>query len=224
MKRLLLLVALGVTVLVPAAGATPAATGASTLRGTVIAKDSSHHALVVARSGGKVQLLVAPAAFARVGIGRTVLVRATTATGQVPIALSVSVKGRAHKALVRGTIIRLSARQAVISAGGTFLRITLKSPSAARNLSSAGSGPSVGDDVKAEVEIDEDGSLDAGTVVVTDDASEHDGIAGEMGFPWHRHGPDSVDRNSRGLDHGHGPQPAGHVRNPRRGDAERQGR
>lgn len=177
MKRPLLLGALLLAVLVPVAAAAPAATG--TLRGTVIAKDRSHHALVVARPGGKVQMLVAPAAYARVGIGRTVVARTTSVTGQLPVAVSISVKGRAHKAVVQGTVVRLSGRQAVISAGGSLLRITL-ARSGRRALSSATSGPRIGDDVKVEVEIDDDGSLDAGAVVVRADASKDAGSGGEL--------------------------------------------
>ncbi len=180
MKRFSLLGVLGVAmaVLVPVAAAAPAATG--TLRGTVIAKDRAHHALVVARPGGKVQMLVAPAAFARVGIARTVLARTTSVAGQLPVAVSVSVKGRAHKAVVRGTVVRLARQQAVISAGGSLLRVTLEGSSSRRALSSAKSGPAVGDDVKVEVEIDDNGSLGAGAVVVTADASQHHaGVGGE---------------------------------------------
>ena len=180
MKRLLLLGALALAVLVPAATAAPATTGTSTLRGTVIAKDRSHHALVVARPGGAVQMLVVRSAFTRVGIGRTILARTTTATGKLPVAVGVTIKGRAHKALVKGTIVRLAGQQAVIGAGGTFLRISLKGSSTRRQLSSSGSGPGIGDDVKVEVEIDDHGALEGGGVVVLGDASEHHDGAGEL--------------------------------------------
>jgi len=179
MKRLLLLGVLAAAVLVPTATAAPSATG--TLRGTVIAKDRSHHALVVARPGGKVQMLVAPAAFGRTGVGRTVVIRYSAVAGGLPVALTVSLEGRAHKAMVQGTIVRLVKRQAIINAGGSLLRVTLKAPKAQRSLALAKRGPGVGDTVKVEVEIDDDGSLDAGSVVATAaPAGPRSGSEGEM--------------------------------------------
>ena len=165
MKRLLLLGALAAVVLVPVAAASPAAT--HTLRGTVVAKDRVHHALVVALPGGRVQTLVAPAAFGRTGIGRRVVIRYTSLAGQLPVALSVSLKGHASHAVVRGTIVRLIRRHAIINAGGSALNVTLRAPKAQRTLASAKSGPTVGDTVKVEVEIDDDDSLDASAIVVT---------------------------------------------------------
>ena len=179
MKRLLLLGVLAAAVLVPAATAAPSATG--TLRGTVVAKDRAHHALVVARPGGKVQMLVAPAAFGRTGVGRTIVSRYTAVAGRLPVALTVSLKGHAHKALVQGTIVRLVKRRAIINAGGSLLKVTLKAPKAQRSLALANGGPSVGDTVKVEVEIDDDGSLDAGTVVAADaPTGTQPGSGGEM--------------------------------------------
>ena len=179
MKRLLPLGVLAAAVLVPVATAAPSATG--TLRGTVVAKDRAHHALVVARPGGKVQMLVAPAAFGRTGVGRNVVVRYSAAAGRLPIALSVSLKGRAHKAMVQGTIVRLVKRQAIINAGGSLLKVTLRAPKAQRALALAKGGPGAGDTVKVEVEIDDDGSLDADSVVATGaPAGTQSGSEGEM--------------------------------------------
>ena len=165
MKRLLLLGVLAAAVLVPAATASPATT--HTLRGTVVAKDRVHRALVVALPGGRVQTLVAPAAFARTGIGRRVVIRYTGLAGQLPVALGVTLGGHAHHAVVRGTIVRLVKRHALINAGGSVLNVTLKAPKGQRVLASASSGPKVGDTVKVEVEIDDDDSLDASAIVVT---------------------------------------------------------
>ena len=179
MKRLLLLGALAAAILVPAATAAAAATG--TLRGTVVAKDRARHALVVARPGGAVQMLIAPKAFARTRIGRTVVARYSMAAGQLPVALSVSVKGHAHKARVRGTGVRLVKRQAVINAGGSLLRVSLKARSAKRTVASAKSGPAVGDTVEVEVEIDDGGTLGAGDVVMTGTPTGGPGaVGGEM--------------------------------------------
>ena len=85
MKRLLLLGVLAAAVLVPAATAAPRPRHAP---GTVIAKDRAHHALVVARPGGRVQMLVAPAAFGRTGDrpqGRDPVQRRR---GRLPLALT----------------------------------------------------------------------------------------------------------------------------------------
>ena len=63
--------------------------------------------------------------------------------------------------VVRGTIVRLVKRHAIINAGGSVLNVTLRAPKRQRSLASSQSGPSAGDSVKVEVEIDDDGSLDA---------------------------------------------------------------
>lgn len=179
MKRLLLLGALATAVLVPAAAASPAAT--HTLRGTVVAKDRAHHALVVALPGGKVQTLVAPAAFGRADIGRKVVIRYSGLAGRLPVALGVSLKGRASHAVVRGTIVRLVKRHAIINAGGSVLDVTLKAPKGQRALASANDHAKTGDTVKVEVEIDDDGSLDASAVVVAAaPAGPQVGSVGEM--------------------------------------------
>lgn len=164
MNRLLVLGALAAAVLVPAATAAPTAT--HTLRGTVVGKDRAHHALIVARPGGSVQTLVAPAVFARTNVGRTVVVRYTSLAGRLPVALGVSLKGHARHAVVRGTMVRLVKRHAMINAGGSVLNVTLKAPKKQRALASAKDGPQAGDTVEVEVEINDDGSLDASAVAV----------------------------------------------------------
>ena len=149
MKRLLLLGALGAAVLVPAATASPAATHA--LRGTVVAKDRAHHALVVALPTGRVQTLVAPAAFERTGIGRKVAIRYSSLAGRLPVALGVSLGGHASHAVVRGTIVRLVKRHAIINAGGSVLNLTLRAPKGQRALASANDHFKTGDTVKVEI-------------------------------------------------------------------------
>jgi len=181
MKRLLLLGVLAAAVLVPVAAASPAVT--HTLRGTVVAKDSAHHALVVALPGGKVQTLVAPAAFGRTDIGRKVAIRYTTIAGRLPVALGVSLTGHTSHAALRGTIVRLVKRHAILNAGGSVLNVTLKAPKGQRALASAKVEPQaqVGDTVKVEVEIDANGSLNASAVVTTAvPAVQQAGSEGEM--------------------------------------------
>jgi len=162
-RRLLRFAAVAAVSLVPAA----AAQGAThTLRGTVVGKDFAHHGLVVALPGGAVQTFVAPSVFGRTGVGRDVVVRYSPVAGRLPLALSVRLGGHATRALVRGTIVRIAGRQAIINAGGSALRVTLKALKGQRTLASATSGPQVGDTVEVEVEIRGNGSLDASGVVV----------------------------------------------------------
>jgi hypothetical protein len=162
MKRFLLAAVLALALLVPVAAAAPAP---GHLQGTVIAKDRAHRALVVARPGGAVQLVVAPKAVGSIALGRKVVIRTSGVSGGMAIALSVTPKTLAHRALVQGTIVRLSGRRSVINAGGSLLGVTLPATGkSGRVLAAAHSGPGVGDRVKVEVEIDDDGTLDASTV------------------------------------------------------------
>jgi hypothetical protein len=166
MKRFLLPGALVMATLVPVAAAAPATT--HTLQGTVVAKDGAHHALVVARPGGAVQLVVAPKALGGTALGRKVVIRYAGLAGGLPVALTVAPKALVHHAAVRGTIVRLARQHAVINAGGTLLGVNLSTATkSGRTLASAGSGPAVGDSVKVEVEIGDDGTLAADTVTQT---------------------------------------------------------
>jgi hypothetical protein len=169
MRRLLLLGALAAAVLVPAATAAPAAT--HTLKGTVIAKDSAHHALVVARAGGTVQTIVAAKAFSRTAIGRRVVIRFSTRTGALPTAVAVTAKGRARSALVHGTVVKLGKQKAVVNAGGSLIAVSLARKASQRQLTSARSGVEIGDEVEVEVEIGDDGGLGADTLESADSAA-----------------------------------------------------
>ena len=166
MRRLLLAAVIAAAVLVPAAGASQAA--AHSLRGTVVAKDRAHRGLVVALPNGTVHTFVAPGAFSRTAIGRRVDIRFRPVAGSLPLALAVTAHGTSSHALVRGTIVRLVHRNVILSAGSSALTVTLKAPRSTRALAWANGGQAkVGDRVKVEVEIDDDGSLDASAVVVT---------------------------------------------------------
>ncbi len=179
LRRLIPFAALAAVVLVPAAVAAPAAS--HTAHGTVVGKDRAHRGLVVALPGGTVQTFVAPSAFGRANIGRNVVVHYSPVAGKLPLALSVSLTGHASHALVRGTIVRIAAQRAIINAGGSALRVTLKAAKKQRALASAKDGPQVGDTVKVEVEINGDGSLDgSGVVVAAAPAGPQAGSDGEM--------------------------------------------
>lgn len=167
MKRVLLTGAALVLLVAPTAlGATPAS-GAKTMRGTVVAKDRAHRGLVVAAPSGAVMTVAAPRVFAKTDVGRRVVIRYRLAAGGLRVALGVTRGSEARKALVRGTVVRLGRGHAVLSAGGSALSVSLATPKRHRLLSSSGSGPEPGDRVEVEVEIDDDGSLDATGVTVT---------------------------------------------------------
>jgi hypothetical protein len=178
MKRFLLAAVLALAVLVPVTAAAPAP---GKIQGTVIAKDRAHHALVVARPGGAVQIVVAPKAVGRIALGRKVVIRTSGVSGGLAVALSVTPKALVHRAIVQGTIVRLSGRHAVINAGGSLLGVTLPATGkSGRALASARSGPGVGDRVEVEVEIDDNGMLDASTVTQTPAPAGAQASAGEM--------------------------------------------
>jgi hypothetical protein len=123
-------------------------------------------------------MVIARSAFARTSVGRTVVVRFSSTAGRLPVAVSVSLKGHASRALVRGTIVRLVKQRAVVNAGGSLLRVTLRQARAQRTTASAKGGPGVGDQVEIEVEIDHHGSLGGATVLTT--AAENATAGGEM--------------------------------------------
>lgn len=178
MKRFLLLGALAAAMIVPAAVASPSAI--HTIRGTVVAKDRAHRGLVVALPGGAVKTIVAPRAFGRTDVGRNVVIRYTALAGRLPVARAISLEGRTRHAVVRGTIVRVVRRNAVINAGGTALRVHLTAPKAKRLLAAVPSTPSSGDTVEVEVEIAGDGSLGGSAAVVGASSGTQVGSSGEM--------------------------------------------
>ncbi len=126
-------------------------------------------------------MLVATSAFGRTHIGRDVLVRYNTVPGGLSVALGVSFKGRARKAMVQGTIVRLVRQRATINAGGSLLDVRLRQSNVRRALAGTQSGPKVGDTVKVEVEIDGDGTLADAAVISTKSAGgARGGSKGEM--------------------------------------------
>ena len=167
MKRAFLAVAATALLVAPSAlGATPT-TGVKTIQGIVVGKDRSHRALVVASKAGTVRMIQAPRAFPTTGVGRRVVVRYRLSGAGLPVALGVRRGSEAGTAVVHGTIIRVQRSQAVLSAGGSALRVSLAAVKRPRVLSSAGAGPQPGDEVVVKVEIGDDGSLDATGMAVT---------------------------------------------------------
>jgi hypothetical protein len=136
-----------------------------TIRGTVVAKDKADAASSWRRRAASSRSRRGTGAFAKADVG-AVSFRYRLAAG-LRVALNVTRGSEARKALVRGTVIRVGRGQAVLSAGGSALSVSLATPKRQRLLSSSGSGPEPGDHVKIEVEIDDDGSLDAAGVTIT---------------------------------------------------------
>jgi hypothetical protein len=137
MKRLLLAVVAATVVLV--AGSAVAARSTGSMRGVVVGHQ--HGALLVSSSRGVVR-----AVSGRALVGERVLVR----NGRL-----VQVVGRAQRALIRGVVVRRSARLTFLSASGHLLVVHARRTVA----SAAGSGPTPGTVVQQTVGFDQ-GNLD----------------------------------------------------------------
>lgn len=171
--------ALGLSLLA-AASAAGAATPAAAV---VVAKDRSRSALVLSSPAGNVRTVAVPAAaFRRTQVGSRVVVRTSTAAG-VLSALSLRASGRADRALVRGVVVRFDSRlrRAVLSAGGTALRVRLLSSRSERRLASRGPELRAGDHVRASVHVESSGALSASSIAVTaSTAAAPSGIEGKV--------------------------------------------
>ena len=100
----------------------------------MVAKDRTHLALVVARPGGAVQMLVAPKALARTAVGRMVVIRYAGPASRLPVALTVSPVGASvTRPCAASSCASLSA-VAVIEAGGSLARRDADGDSAAHAL------------------------------------------------------------------------------------------
>jgi hypothetical protein len=123
MKRLALLFAAAVAVIVIAL---PATAGAATFRGVVIAKDSARKALVTASGNGTVRTVRVQAGFKRIAVGRLVAVRAAKLPDGTFSASVVKRLGKTRRAHVRGTVVRKLAARLVMSAGGSVFALRVR--------------------------------------------------------------------------------------------------
>ncbi len=133
MTRILL-----ISIVAALAAAGPAV--AAPFKGVVVAKQRG--VLLVAGSQGTVHAVAGAAR-----VGTRVAVAGTR----------VRTIGRAHRAVVRGVVVRRSARVTFLSAAGRMLAVH-----SARRLAAAGTtpaSPQPGDVVKSEIEIEDDGDL-----------------------------------------------------------------
>ncbi len=143
-----------------AAAATAAKpSGATTVRGVVVAREGARGTLVVASAGGRVETLRTRDARR---VGTRIIARAARLADGTYRAASVRAHGSARRARVHGVVVLSNRGRLVLSAGGSVFALPQ-----GRSLSGVGGGDDVqpGDVVEATVEIDpQTGSVETGTV------------------------------------------------------------
>jgi hypothetical protein len=114
MKRLLLFSAAASVVL-----ALPAT--AAAFSGVVVAKDQARHALVIASRGGVVRTVRAPGHLGAVRTGERLVFSARRLSDGTFKAGSLRPAGRAHRAVLRGTVVRHRLSHYLLSTGGSVI-------------------------------------------------------------------------------------------------------
>ncbi len=137
-----------------AAVAFPAAAGAGSFSGIVVAKQVRRHALVVASHTGVVRVVHTHHLATRVGARVTVTAR-RLGDGTFS-ATKLSVRGRAHRARIRGVVVRRLRGRVLIAAGHSVLSIR---SGRLFSLQDDHPGAQPGDEVDETVTIDS-GNLD----------------------------------------------------------------
>ena len=150
MKRALVIAAvLGVL------GALPATAGAASWRGTIVAKQRDRGTVVTVSPSGVARTLRALARVQKLRVGQRVAVKARRLADGTFKAQAVRVVGRAKHARIRATVVRQrTAGRLVVSAGGSTF--ALRSRNARRVSSTADSGLAPGDEIVADVSIEEE--------------------------------------------------------------------
>jgi hypothetical protein len=120
MKRICMLIALVSAVL-----AVPAT--ASAFSGTVVAKKSSRHAVVVVSRGGVARTLRTPR-FASLRNGQRLVFAATKLGDGTFKAGTVRVRGRARLVFLRGTVVRQRLSRYLLSSGGSLISVRVGGP------------------------------------------------------------------------------------------------
>jgi hypothetical protein len=141
-------------VVVAVAVAFPAAAGAASFSGIVVAKQVRRHALVVASRTGAVRVVHTHRLATRLG-GR-VAVRARPLQDGTFSATHVSVRGRAHRARIHGAVVRRLRGRVLVAAGHSVLSIRTHR---LFSLQDDNPGAQPGDEVDETVSID-NGDLD----------------------------------------------------------------
>jgi hypothetical protein len=147
MKRLLFFAAAASAVL-----ALPAT--AAAFSGVVVAKDPARHALVIASHGGVVRTVRAPGHLRSVRAGERLVFSVRRLSDGTFKAPSLRPAGRAHRAVLRGTVVRHRLSHYLISTGGSVLAMRAST----RDFASAnGRGHRAGDRVRVRVRIGRNG-------------------------------------------------------------------
>jgi hypothetical protein len=146
--------------------ALPATAGAATFSGIVVAKQSARHALVVASRTGVVRTVHTHRLGTRVGA--RVAVTARRLSDGTFSAQKVAVRGRAHRARVRGVVAHRIRSGYLLSAGHSVLAIHTRHFSDAATTTS---GPTPGTVVDVTVNTD-DAELDEEDVEELGDEQE----------------------------------------------------
>jgi hypothetical protein len=133
MKKSLIAGALAFAALYAAAAVSPAAAGAATFKGTVVARQSARHVLVVSSSTGIVRTVHSTS---KATAGAVVSVTAAAAADGTFNASRVAVVGRAHRARVQGVVLSSSNGTTFLSGNRSVIAVR----AARRALASLGSG------------------------------------------------------------------------------------
>jgi hypothetical protein len=152
MKRLVIVLAAGVAI------ALPANASAARLHGVVVGKQKAQHVLVVAARDGTAWSVNTRSA-ARVGA--VVTVSAKRLPNGTFAATRVRASGHASRAQIRGVVIRNVAGTTFFSAGRSIISVRSKARSL---MSAAGSGPQPGTLAQVGVTIGQGGSLTATSI------------------------------------------------------------
>lgn len=142
------------TLVVAGAVAFPAAAGAASFSGIVVAKQLRRHALVVTSRTGVVRVVHTHRLGTR--LGARVAVRAHRLRDGTFSATKVSVRGRAHRARIHGVVVRRLRGRVLVAAGHSVLSIRTRQ---LFSLQDDNPGAQPGDEVDETVTID-NGNLD----------------------------------------------------------------
>lgn len=138
----------------------PAGAGAAVFHGTVVAKQTNRHVLVLASRTGAVHSIRTQ----RMGIrvGTRLAVKARALPDGTFRATRIAASGRAHHARVRAVVVRTLRLRMIVSAGHSAFAIRLahRSSHAWASAGGGGNGPAPGTVVDAKVSISSSGELD----------------------------------------------------------------
>ncbi len=148
MKRLLVLLAATTAVL---AAVFPAAAGAASFRGVVIAKDAARKSVVTASADGTVRTVRLHAGFKRIDVGARVSVRGSKLPDGTFSAASIRRLGKARQAHVRATVVKRLGARLALSAGGSVFALRIRGGKTGASV--RGGGFAAGDRLDADAKL-----------------------------------------------------------------------